>query len=554
MVPSRPVASFELQFRHVFVILFFGSTCIALWQSFPLSSKDLWTHCKYGDWISTQQHLPEREPFCAPADSAQEVTHTQWVSQVALHQVYRLGAWIAGGSELNRLAGGVEMLRLLLALLILARMILLTIAFQRVTRSLFWALVALGVSLLITWTNLIELRPHVVGEIFFAGLLMLVSRPIPSRVAVIIAPPLFVLWANCHASFLGGFGLVALLLAARFLDRARAGLAISDLITRDRRTQRLALILVAGVIATGFLNPHGWGLFDRILTVDGHPNGLALAEWQPLRMEQSFGWHWIFLASMLLTVATHLQSRRGISAGDFLLLFSFAAAGCMEQHMLVWWAIMLPWILAPHWCERWPSPASKADEPGVRRKGKARATLLGAVLGLLVATTPTFSWMRSGRPAPLDQSLDTAPPWALCVQLQSEPSKETIAFPRLHAILRANYEGGRFRGKIMASPSVGDFPLWRGLPVPVCSQLYLFKAKYWTDQEFLLQCQPGWWETFDIQEVNMIILGPDEYRELRRRIEAETGWEVIHRPGPLLDPRHGSFEGWVAVRKKPVAD
>jgi hypothetical protein len=406
----------------------------------------------------------------------------------------------------------------------------------------------------LTWTNLVELRPHVVGEVFFACLLMLLSRPIPSRAAAIFVPTLFVLWANCHASFLGGLGLIALCLIARLLDRSRHELTLGDLIYRDSRAHRLAIMLVFGIIATGFLNPHGWSMFDRILAIDGHANMPALAEWQPLRMELAFGWHWLFLGSMLVAVATHLLSPTGFSPGDLMFLFAFAAASCMQQHMLVWWAMMLPWVLLPHWVAVASGMKLRvriADEESVRMR-TAASIAAGIVLGALVVSSPLFTWLRNGRPAALDQSLDANTPWALCLQLHAEPSGELNAFPQLHELLVKNYPEGRFHGKIMVAPRMGDFFVWQGLPVPICSQLYWFKPKYWTDLEALLQCQPGWWEKFDVREVNMIVLDPDDYPELRRRIEADPGWQVLHRPGPLVDPRHGNFAGWIALRKKPV--
>lgn len=552
---QRPSAAgfFHLEFKHVVVVLLLGSACITLWRSFPLSSNDLWTHLKYGEWICSQRNLPDREPFCSPAGEAQELTHTQWLTQAAFYQIYRFGDRLAGGSDVNRLAGGVEMLRLTLALLILLRMIFLLIAFRRQTGSLTWGLIAVGVSLLLTWTNLVELRPHVVGEVFFAAMLMFVSRRTPSRSGTIVAIPLFVVWANCHASILGGFSLIALCIGARILDRSREGLTLGDLIRKDLRTRRLAIMLVLSVVAVGFLNPHGWKLFDRILTVDGHVNGLLLAEWQPLRMERSFGWHWFFLASMLVAVGTHLLSPSGFSAGDVLLLFSFAATACIQQHMLVYWAMILPWVLGPHWAGICGT-RSVNDQQVPSRTSKGVAIAAGVVLGGLIVASPLFSWLWSGRLAPPSQSLDTATPWHLGVQMQAEPTSEPVAFPDLQRLLLENYPGGRYRGKIVAAPKMGDFLLWKGLSVNVYSQLVMFTAKYWADQDFIFQCNPGWWEIFDIQEVNMVVLGANDFPELRSRLAGNTGWQLIHRPGPLRDRQFGSFDGWILLRKKPVVE
>jgi hypothetical protein len=269
-------------------------------------------------------------------------------------------------------------------------------------------------------------------------------------------------------------------------------------------------------------------------------------------MERGFGWHWIFLASMLVVIGTHLLSPTGLTNGDMLLLFAFACAGCMQQHMLVWWAMVLPWILAPHWAAI--GGANTTANQSSHRAGIGPKIGLGMLIGTLVAASPIFAWLSSGRPAAPTQSIDTATPWALGVQLRTEPTPDPLAFPELHRILAENYPSGRFSGTIVAAPKRGDVLLWLGLRTTFCSQLYLLTSKYWTDHELFLQCHPGWWEAFDMLQVNMIVVGPDEYPALRRHFLADAGWQTLHHPGLLPDPQFGSFDGWIFVRKKPVVE
>src|SRR5207302_550384 len=57
------------------------------------------------------------------------------------------------------------------------------------------------------------LRPQILGELAFAGLLLVLSRPVLSRRALFFVPLAMVLWVHCHASFPIGFVLLGTALA-----------------------------------------------------------------------------------------------------------------------------------------------------------------------------------------------------------------------------------------------------------------------------------------------------------------------------------------------------
>src|SRR5207245_772936 len=133
----------------------------------PLWHTDIWGHLKFGRWIVEHGELPARDPFCPFASEEVGSIHYSWLSQTCLYAVYHVGEILAGGGPLERMAGGVAMLRLVHALLVVLRLGTLLVAFRRLSGS--WPLAVAGVVLLIGLSlgNLAIMRPQVFGELGF---------------------------------------------------------------------------------------------------------------------------------------------------------------------------------------------------------------------------------------------------------------------------------------------------------------------------------------------------------------------------------------------------
>lgn len=249
----------------------------------PMYHSDVWGHLKYGKWILSHGRLPDHEPFTPFADQRTPYVNFQWLSQSLFYLLYHAGEIVAGGDEIRRTEGGVEWLRAFHAAVEVCRFILLLVAFRRRGGSAPLACAWLALSVLLAGHgHLAILRPQIIGEAFFAGLLLALSRRILSPRAVVVVTLSMVLWANAHGSFTIGLVLLGLCLAGRAVDVWIASKWDPRAAWTDPQVRRLLIALGASVVAIAILNPHGPSLYWQTLKLARHPNIATMVEWGPL--------------------------------------------------------------------------------------------------------------------------------------------------------------------------------------------------------------------------------------------------------------------------------
>ena len=118
------------------------------------------------------------------------------------------------------------------------------------------------VAVLSSLVHLCILRPQILSELFFAALLLPLSRPLLSWRAVVCIPLVFAVWANCHGAFPVGFVLIGAFLGGQLLTAALRARSVSEGprqvprlrfglvgVWRDTQARRLALALALSVAA-----------------------------------------------------------------------------------------------------------------------------------------------------------------------------------------------------------------------------------------------------------------------------------------------------------------
>src|SRR5262245_40452397 len=169
--PRSPLAPWYLGTAQVLAVLILCLLFVLL-TAVPLWHTDVWGHLAWGRWALEQGRLPSAGRLAPLEDPASDFRDTYWLCQVGLQVVFRLGEILAGGDDLRRLAGGVEMLCALHALLVVLRFALLLLAFQRLGGSWPAALAGLLAVLVLSLGHLAVFRPQVLGEAFFAAVLL----------------------------------------------------------------------------------------------------------------------------------------------------------------------------------------------------------------------------------------------------------------------------------------------------------------------------------------------------------------------------------------------
>lgn len=549
--PNSPLAPFYLRTVHIVAIGFLGFIFVAA-SLFPLWHTDVWGHMRYGQWMVENQRIPDREPFCPWWDGRQPFTQFYTFTQLPMYWAYAFGGWLAGGDDVNRMAGGVEMLRLMHATLVMARFAFMLAVFRRATNSWTVALIGFAAIVSLDLSNLAVFRPQTYAQVFFAALLLPLTRPVLSRRALVLIPLLLAYWANSHGSYVVAFALIAALAGGRCLEVV---FVERKWPWKDTQTLRLSITVVTSLIAVGVLNPYGFELYSRTVHLSNHPSlQSAVGEWQPLAFIWGKGWHWIFMASLLVIALTQLTASKPIPGGQLAVLLMFGVCVALQNRFVIWWAMVVPWVLVPRWGEiaaRWPARLTPTPSiPSFRKTGIAVAVVFTSFMW----SAPS-GWVVSGAPTPLETSASVGTPWQLARQVSRPNDPDAVWLPEMDAILKKNYASGKFSGTIMATPMQGDYLMWALAPdVPVTyAHIHLFHPDYWEELGIVGRGEPGWADVLEKYRVNLLVIEADYAPQLRDILKGSKEWVILlDESGDVEKKPEVLTRQLIAIRVKPI--
>jgi hypothetical protein len=229
----------ELLFAAVLIWLFAAGQG---WQVL-LADGDTGWHIRNGERIIDTRTVPHSDPFSF-GSGGHPWFAWEWLSDVLFAALFR--------------RGGLKAVTVLCGIVIAASVSVLL-------RHMLWRSVgiclALPLALLAAGASSVHYlaRPHVIGLLLFAVVAWIVDRDRASPARFTWSLPLFfLLWANCHGSFLAGLGMLGLRLFETALRPAT--LRRRNWSRRERRTFWRAAMLLGASGAATLLNPYGWRL------------------------------------------------------------------------------------------------------------------------------------------------------------------------------------------------------------------------------------------------------------------------------------------------------
>lgn len=226
------------------------------------SDPDLWWHLRLGQWIADNHAIPHTEFFSYTANGAPLVAH-EWLSELLFWSVHAA----VGLAGLAVLVGLVTWS----GLLALARL-----AHQRGASGFNVGVVLLlGAKALQPITGT---RPQMLTFALLCWALYLLDRHLRrGGRAIWLLVPLVLIWANLHAGFAVGLGILVAALAAGLLDaRWRHQL---DAAQRRRLVTAATVLLLCAVVA--LINPNGVDLYRYALLGSTPAAHQLIQEWQP---------------------------------------------------------------------------------------------------------------------------------------------------------------------------------------------------------------------------------------------------------------------------------
>jgi hypothetical protein len=428
---------------------------------------DLAYHLRAGEAIVSSGTIPSVDRYTFTA-AGHAWLDQQWGAQAFLALAFRAGGW-HGLALLRAVAAGLTSFFVFRACRVRG-------ASPRAAALLTIAAFALSI------TNL-AMRPQMLAyPLFAATLLTIVDRGRhPDRLWIV--PPLALIWANLHGSFVLG---PLMMLGAWLGD-------VHEHRPTARRTLGLAVLTTLATMVGPF-GPRVWGYALAIGTSDQIRD--AITEWAPTSTAALGGV--LCLGSAALVAGFLARRREPTSWSDLIWLGVALAIALQAVRGVVWWGLTAPVIVAGLLPVR-PARRASTGNPAINA---AMIAAVIALVGVIAVHDPGF-----------DPLIGTSARIRQASQRQVD------------AVMANLPPGSRL---LVAQPSASWFEFaLPSMPVFVDSRVEVFPERIWTDYFAVAHGEDGWQDILDRWDVDVVVT--DLYTEdLRDRMEGEPEWNEIY--------------------------
>ncbi|MGP0628719.1 hypothetical protein ACTRW9_03340 [Nitrospina sp. 32_T5] len=244
--------------------------------TFVYADPDLFGHITYGGEIWNSGQIPLTDPY-AYTSKGPWINH-EWLMEVVFYLLY--DAWGSSGLLMFRLVLGLSIIHILSDLYLSRSNNLLAYAFHFI---LLTHVLAFGFAM----------RPQLATYFFLPVLLYLVYDFFDgNRSALVLIPPVFVLWVNCHGGVVAGLGIFSMIVAVETIRNALTG----------GSNWKYLLAAWVGSCLAMLVNPYGIDLLTFFLKTI--PQARDVTEWYALNLFDASHLHFKIL--VLLFGATLL--------------------------------------------------------------------------------------------------------------------------------------------------------------------------------------------------------------------------------------------------------
>ena len=321
---------------------------------------DMWWHLKTGEIIWTTHTIPLSDVFSYTTNHHSLIPQ-EWLSQVSIYGAYKLGGY----------SGLMLWLCLLSSAVFIAGYLLCALYSGNAKVALVGAMVIWFFS-----TIGLAIRPQMIGYLLLI-LEMLVIHLGRSRSPrwFLVLPLVFLVWINCHGSFMLGIVLAAIMLLSSYFD-FRMGSLVAH--SWDPSRRRMFIVSLGLSLVALFLNPVGMKQilypFDTMLNM--HILMGNVEEWAPLTLNDPRGM--VLLAIVVGSLLLVILGQSEMFLDELLLLGFGTWLGFSHVRMLVVFGILAAPILSRQLAMFWDQYKIEED--------RIWPNLVMITLALVVAT------------------------------------------------------------------------------------------------------------------------------------------------------------------------
>ncbi|MCU0679459.1 MAG: hypothetical protein MUC28_03395, partial [Planctomycetes bacterium] len=245
-----------------------------LQNSFSYLDPDLGWHLQVGKEIIGNNHAPVYEKYTYTLSGQTWVDH-EWLFNVLIYWLFENFGFIP-----------LSVFFSLLMIFTLALLAFYVIKYHVRSEKGVFLIMALQFFGLKAMAPHLGVRMQEITLLLLLVLLIILDRFEHTKKSKILAwlPPLFLVWANLHGSFLIGLTVLAFWLffklAVTIIARLTAGKDSTDH-DLNRRNWRHSLFWCLGALAATFLNPYGLGLYDFLSGYADNYYSKHITEWLP---------------------------------------------------------------------------------------------------------------------------------------------------------------------------------------------------------------------------------------------------------------------------------
>jgi hypothetical protein len=400
----------------------------------PIAPHDFWWHLATGRLIATHGVIPTTDVFSYTQAGA-PFYNQGWLAQLLMYGLYQLG--------------GAATVALTQALVIVSTYGLLLWLCVRRTGRLRLSVGVLLLSLPLVFDNW-QARPQSYAfPLFVAFLAVLTGYRLGWNRRLWLLPPLIILWANIHGSFVLGLALIGITFVGeivrvlrgegrqtnderRTTNDERRTTADERRTTNDERQKRSPLhpftpsplhpLITWGLLTAlaTLINPRGFALLGYVRDLLGTNAVTALVtEWAPPTIRETSGlifFLFLFVCGLALTYA-----RRRPDPTDLLLFGAFLWLALGAGRNIVWFGFVAVPLLVTQLATL--LPVSSRRSPG---SSALNATLIGLLALLVVGGLP---WIKPALfPPSVGAVLATDTPVEAVEALQAQPHRPQRLF------------------------------------------------------------------------------------------------------------------------------